>query len=179
MKTAGLIVAGVAGVFVLGYAIFVVASTMMTWGVLLAVSGVLSAGAAFLAVLRMRDRGHDVIKVVLSAIVAAAGTMIASVAAAVIVNYHTACAKETPVERMRVCRLAQETRYRTRRIGRRGVATGKVPYNVYYMYMLNNAGDTLSMQIPQSKYRRLRRGDIVSVREPRGIFGWRVLELEN
>ena len=179
MKTAGLIVAGVAAVLVLGYAMMLLASTMMTWGGLLAVSGILSAGAALLAVLRMRGRGDKVIMMVVAAIVVVAGTMIESIAAAIIINYHTACAKETPVERMQVCRLTQDTRYRTRRIGRRRVSAEKVPYKVYYMYVLNNDGDTLRMQIPQSKYRRLRRGDIVSAREPRGVFGWRVLELED
>lgn len=179
MKKAGLIVAGVAAVFVLGYAIFLLEMTIMTWSVLLAVSGILSAGCALLVVSRMRDRGHEVIMMAVSAIVAAVGTMIASVAAAVILNYHTAFIKDTPAEQMRICRLSQATRYRARRIGRRGMATGRVPYTVYYMYVINNEGDTLHMQIPKSKYRQLRRGEKVGVREPRGIFGWRVLELED
>lgn len=178
MKKAALITAGVVAALAVGCAMSLRENTEMTWGVLIVVTGVLSAGAALLSVLRMRAKGSGSVMMAAWALGAAVATFFLTVSAAIIINYHTACASDAQVEEMRVCSLRKTTKHRPRRIGRRGVASGQVPYDVFHMFVVDSRGDTLSRRITKEEYRRLRRGDIVRAREPRGIFGWRVLELD-
>lgn len=84
-------------------------------------------------------------------------------------NYCFADDKATHEEDAVVERLYSETHHHTKRISRKHYARGEA-YQVYYMEVRLGNGRTKDLKIPFKKYRKLHKGDTISLPVTRGLF---------
>ncbi len=177
MKKALFYIAFLALGFIIAWAMNILERTVANRLVLLGIGIIFGIGGGLFTFMQLRERGKEMYLQILGALAGLFVAFFLSASLAVIANSLTAHAFGMKQEKMRVCRLVHQTKYRTRRVGRRGVPHGKVPYQVYAVYVIDNQGDTLRTKITKDEYRRLHRDDTIDVLSARGLMGWRVTEL--
>ncbi len=82
------------------------------------------------------------------------------------------------VERGVVAGHFREERRKTRRVGRRYVATGE-KYYVYKLKIVLNNGEEKFVGMDERRYRRVHDGDSVTVPVMRGLLGVTVMETDS
>ena len=79
--------------------------------------------------------------------------------------------------RLPVERLVSETRYRTKRVGRRNV--GQEPYRVYRAYYLLPDGERKHVSLQVGEFAKARKTDSVVVKIERGLLGAKVISSQH
>lgn len=174
LLTVARIITGLLFMFIAGGAMFLYGRTMVTWWIPVALAAAVALATGLL-MWRMWRWFTTAQGFALNYAVHAIAFTCLLTFAGLGLNYWGADPAAVHEEKAEVVRKYTRERSRTRRVGRRYVATGE-KYHVYYIVVEFPDGRTKDMEIPFDRYRRLRTGSRITYHMAPGLLDLPVIK---